>query len=614
MKKRSITLMMAVVLAMSFLSSTIFAQSAGDFVAIADGDYNTLATWGISDGEGGTSAATVLPTTSNNVWIPEGRAITNITSTANAKDLNLAGSLVSGVNTTSTKDVTVNGNLFIASTGVLKSTSANAGSVGTLRVGGSLSSGPCTIQVEGQLGSASLTDVAGSGFRLYCEAGGITTVQGNGKFNLARFQSGNNNGRNQTIVIDMDVNLQNSVNNGKTLSLENGNAGTATKTLIVNEGRTVRFIDNNTFALLGSQDSESMVQTTGNLTYDIRGTVNTGSKGGVKLTTSSQGASSAEVVTLKIGPVGKLIVGSRVITKVTQPTQSIVYDFEEGSTVEFASVDATTFSAPTVDDTQSFMTEFSNLIVNTAAGLTLPSSILVKDNLTLNNGMVVLGENNLTVDGAIVNADVDKYIVTNGDGVLIQSIPEETTVVFPVGVSVESYDPVVLTPLLATVCSVNVSDVLPAEPASNYSYNLRVWNVTPETPSSTAITLTPSSVTATGINDVIGRYADDVYTHVSASKSGNSYSATLSTFSPLVTGANDLGTSVDMQMGKSIVVRHSNDHIVVENTVEGQLISLYQMDGKLLKQFSSSQNVSFIPAKKGMYLLKVDHEIFKIIL
>lgn len=375
-------------LVVSVFSTVLLAQQAGDYVATNSGDYNTAGNWSVADGAGGYSGvATSAPTTGINVWIPEGVSMTNTVSTANAKDLHIAGTLVSGVSATSTKDLTVNGNLYIASTGLLQSTSSNGGNVGTLKVGGSLPSGPCTIQIDGQLGSNSLTEVAGCGFRIYCEAGGITTLTGSGKLNIARFQSGASNTRNQTILIDMDANFLNSAINGKTLSLENGNAGTATKTLIINEGRTVQFVNNSPNALLGSQDNESMLHTTGNITYDIRGTLNTGAAGGLKLTTSTQTASAAEVVTLKVGPQGKLIVGARVLTKVAQPTQAIVYDFAEGSEIEFAGATGTSFSSPVAGETQSYMTAFSTLTTNSSAGTSFPYAFSVAGSLNVNENL-----------------------------------------------------------------------------------------------------------------------------------------------------------------------------------------------------------------------------------
>ncbi len=612
MKPKLITFL-CIVFAVITVNTKSFAQVSGDYVAVADGDYNTVGTWGISDGIGGTTAATGVPTTSNNVWIPEGRSLTNNSVTALAKDLHVAGSLISGVHATSTKDVTVNGNLYVESTGVLKSTAGNGGSVGTLKIGASFASGPCTIQVDGQLGSASLTDVAGSGFRLYCEAGGTTTVRGSGKFNIARFQSGNNNARNQNIIIDMDMNILNSVNNGKTISLENGNAVSATKTLTINAGRTVRFIDNSVFAMLGSQDNESMLHTTGNLTYDIQGTLNTGSKGGFKLTTSSQAASSTEVVTLKIGATGRLILGTKIVTKVAQPTQSIIYDFADGSVVEFAGVEVAAFTSPLVGETQSYMTNFSNLILNSSGGLTLPTATTVRNNLTITSGNLSIADNNLTVNAAIVGADASKHIVTNGTGALIQSAAAETALVFPIGVSASSFDPVTLNPTLAADFSVKVGASLTGTAASGYFYNAKEWSISSSSPSSTIVTLTPSEVTETGINQVIGQLNEGAYINTSAVKTDNNYTATFSTFGSFVTGATDLGTGVESVKNKLYVSTLGNQ-LVVNGALTGQFITVYNANGQQVMKTIATNDKTILDINSGMYFVKVDSNILKVVL
>lgn len=611
MKSKIFTLLF-VVFAVFTVNTKLLAQASGDYVAIADGDYNAAATWGISDGAGNAPAANAVPTATINAWIPAGRSLTNNSAAALAKDLHVAGTLISGVSTTSTKDVTVNGNLYIESTGVLKSTSSNVGSVGTLKIGDALAAGPCTIQVDGQLGSASLTDVVGSGFRTYCQAGGTTTVQGSGKFNIARFQSGANS-RSQTIVIDMDMNILNSANNGKTLSLENGAAGTAAKTLVINAGRTVRFIDNSVYALLGSQDNEAMLQTTGNLTYDIQGTLNTGSKGGIKLTTSNQAGSSTETVTLKIGSTGKLILGTKIVTKITQPTQSIVYDFADGSTVEFAGAIAAAFTSPGVGETQSYMTNFSNLILNSAEGLTLPTATTVRNNLTLTSGNLSLADNNLTVNGAIIGADATKHIATNGAGALVQNVAAETAVTFPIGTSAASFDPVTLKPSVVTGFSVKVGTALSGAASSGYVYNAKEWNIASTIPSSTTVTLTPSEVTASGVNHVIGQLAETIYTNAAATKTGNSYAATFSTFGSFVTGATDLGTGVGFVQNKLTISIFGNQLVLI-GTITGQEILVYNAAGQLIKQTLATNDKTMMSLKAGLYFVKVNNQVKKVIL
>lgn len=613
MKSRIFTLLF-VAIALIAVNSKSFSQVAGDYVAIADGDYNVIATWGVSDGAGGTTAATALPTTSLNIWIPVGRTLTNITSAALSKDLHIAGTLVSGVSTTSTKDVTVNGNLYIESTGVLKSTSSNGGSVGTLKVGGSLAAGPCTIQIDGQLGAVSLTDVSGSGFRLYCEAGGITTVQGTGNVNVARFQSGAANARNQNIVIDMNMNVLNSANNGKTLSLENGNAGTAAKILTINAGKTVRFVDNSAYAMLGSQETEAMVQTTGNLTYDIQGTLNTGSKGGIKLTTSSQSASSSEVVTLKIGPTGKLILGTKIVTKVTQPaTQSVVYDFADGSIVEFAGATAAAFTSPLITDVQSNMTNFSNLVLNSAEGISLPATTTVRNNLTLNSGKLSLGSNNLTVNGSIEGADSTKYIVTNGTGALIQNVATEETILFPVGCSTTYYDPAVLKPTTATIMSVNVDSVLTLAAAPGYLYNAREWNITSSVPSATNVKLTPSVMTTIGQIPVMGNLVTGAYVNENATLVHKTFDATFSNFGSFVVGTRDVNTDLTINKSKLFITSIGNQ-LIVNGTQAGQQLTIFNINGQVVSQIIAKNDQTSLNLKSGIYIVNVENQVLKVVM
>jgi len=418
MKRKLIQLLL--ILTSTLFSLDVSAQASGDYVATSSGDYNTAANWSVSNGSGGfTGTASSAPTTSINVWIPEGINMTNSTAAANAKNMVLGGSLLAGTSVSTNQDVLVYGNLTVLSTGVLKSTSANAGYVGKLRVGTSLSTGPCTLQIDGQLGSTSGTDGAGSGFRLYFEAGGTTTVKGSGKFNLSQIRTGEASARNQNIIIDMDINLMNTASNGRTLTIENGNASTATKTLTINEGRTVNFSSNSGNSVVGGQTNTSTVYnyTGGNMLYNIQGTLNTGTGGGFWLMTTSNTTNSASInqtITIRVGPNGKLIVGPKVHTGVAQPsTQAIIFDFQSGSQVEFAGSVATTFSGSTTSGAvQSLMNSFSNLKINNSGGVTFPAAVSV-DNLTVNAG------SKLTTSGNTTATTINILSTLSGTGTLI---------------------------------------------------------------------------------------------------------------------------------------------------------------------------------------------------
>lgn len=407
--KQRIFFLLVIFLSVSFVNTHLFAQASGDFVATTSGDYNTASNWSISNGVGGySSVASTAPTSTDNVWIPVGINMTNTSAAAYAKNLVIGGSLIAGSSTSSTQDVLAYGNLTILSTGVLQSTSANAGYVGKLKVGTSLQYGPCTLQIDGQLGSSSGTVGAGSGFRLSFEAGGTTTVQGSGKFNLSQIKSGEGNARNQDIIIDMDINLMNTASNGKTLTLENGNAITGIKTLTINEGRIVNFSTNSVNSALGGQvnfTAES-AYTGGDMTFNVLGTLNTGTGGGLWLMTTSSTANTAsqnQKITLRVGPNGKLFIGPKIKTGVTQSTQAIVFDFQEGSIVEFNGSTAPSFlgSTSSVGSVQSYMDSFSNLNINNSGGVTLPVSTTVSGALTLTSGSLATGAKSLILGGTI---------------------------------------------------------------------------------------------------------------------------------------------------------------------------------------------------------------------
>lgn len=584
------------------VSSNAFAQSSGDYVAIADGDYNGTTVWGIADGLGNFPAAGAAPTTAVNVWIPAGRTLTCNVSTANAKDLHIAGTLTAGVNTTTTKDVVVKGNLTIESTGILTSTSVNAGNVGTLTVGGNLSTGPCTLQVDGQLGSASATTTAGSGFRLYVEAGGTTTVQGNGKFNIARFQVSSANTRSQTIVIDMDMNLLNSANNGKTLSLENGNAGTATKTLVINAGRTVTFSSNSSNSVLHGQTNTLYPTTTGgNITYDIQGTLNTGTGGGLWLNTTSNASSTTQTVTLKIGATGKLILGTKVNTDVNQPaTQNIVYDFSAGSTVEYSGATVVAFTGTN----QKYMNSFSNLIMNNTGGLTLPVATTT-NNLTLTAGTISLGTNNLTVAGAITGGSSSSFIVTDGTGVVSAPVAASTTTNFPIGPSTTAFAPVSVNPASATTYAASVSTTHAGSAPSGYNLNAEEWKLTPALASSTVVSLTPSVATYNGGTAVFNWNGASYDVLIGSTYNGGTYTATTSTFTNSFATGGSGTTAIKYAAYDAVSVYSDGSQLIVSNAKAGDLVNVYTVSGGQVAAITLADNQTAIDLASGIYIVNV---------
>ncbi|MDR3652189.1 MAG: hypothetical protein P4L34_04375 [Paludibacter sp.] len=605
MKAKNFTLLMAF-MTMFVISTKTLAQASGDFVATTSGDYNTAANWSIADGMGGySSVASTAPSTSNNVWIPSSIIMTS-SAACNALNLDVAGKFTVGNYTLS-----VNGNLTIENTGVLTSVNANGGTVADLKIGSSLASGPCTIQVDGQLGSVDGSTVAGSGFRTGIDAGGTTTIQGLGKVNITGLRPYNNNARTQTFVFDMDVNIMNSANNMPTLTLVNGTAATATKTLVINAGKTVTFI-NDADATLGGSTNGTAVQssTGGDILYDIEGTLNTGTLGGLWLTTTSSTGNTQSInqkITLRVGPTGILKLGTRILTAVGQPaTQSIVYDFQAGSTIIYQGTTAPTFTGFTGFN-QSYMNSFSNLTMNNSGGLALPVATIVNNTLTLTSGTISLGTKNLTVvsGGSISGGSATSYIVTDGTGVLNQAVPAAGVATFPIGASISSFDPVVVTPASATVFSANVGTTLSGTASSGLQYNTKEWNLSSTTPSSTFITLTPSAITATGAYPIVGQYVSGNYTNRAATLNGNTYSATFSTFSPFVTGTTDTPTGVENTYNSKVNIYSTDNQINVDNLKSGDVIDVYSDNGQHLVRSVAVGSKYSTSLKQGIYIVNV---------
>ncbi|WP_243348118.1 beta strand repeat-containing protein [Parabacteroides sp. FAFU027] len=592
------------------INTNAFAQASGEYIAIADGDYNTVATWGISDGAGGTTAATVLPAITNNVWIPVGRSLTITTSTVGlAKDLHIAGTLTLGASTTSGQSVKANGNLTIESTGILTSTTANAGYVSSVTVGSGInsSSSTCTIQVDGQFGSSSATTTAGSGIRLFCDAGYTTLVTGSGKFNIARFQIVSGNARTQNIVIDMDAAILNNASATPTLSIVSGTNGAVAKTLTINAGKTVTFSNSGNALLHGQTGTAYPTGTGGNITYDIQGTLNTGTGGGLWLNTTSNTSSSTQALTLRIGAAGKLILGGKINTDVSQPaTQSIVYDFAAGSTVEYSGATAVTFTGTN----QKYMTVFSNLIMNNTGGVTLPVATTT-NNLTLTAGTISLGANNLNVSTAISGGSSSSYVVTDGAGVLNTPAAASATTVFPIGPSTTAYAPASVNPATATTFAARVSASHAGAAPSGYSLNAEEWKLTPTAASSTVVSLTPTTATY-NVGTVIFHWNGTSYDVIADTYNNGVYTATTSTFSNSFATGGSGTTGVKSIQNESVLVYSANGKVIIANANIGDVITVYTVSGSKVIVLTASSSQMSIELPNGLYIVNAGGKSVKV--
>lgn len=265
-----------------------------------------------------------------------------------------------------------------------------------------------------------------------------------------------------------------------------------------------------------------------------------------------------------------------------------------------------TFNGSSAQATGALPGTIPKLTINNAAGVALSQVTTVAGALTLTSGTLTLGANNLTV-GSISGASATKYVVTNGIGTLTQPVTAAGTVVFPIGASATSYDPVSVTPVLATNFSAKVYPTLTGTVPSGYTYDAREWNLGSSTPSSTVVTLTPSAVTATGVYPKMGYYNGSNYVNVGATLSGSSYTATLSSFSQFVTGAGDLSTEISPNTISSILF----DGQVIQNPTH-QSLSVFDTTGRLVT--SSTSNINMSSRTKGIYMIKGQTGVLKIAL
>ena len=250
----------------------------------------------------------------------------------------------------------------------------------------------------------------------------------------------------------------------------------------------------------------------------------------------------------------------------------------------------------------------NDLAINNAAGVGLSAPTTANGVLTLTTGTLSLGSNNLTVasTGSISGASASNYIVTDGAGTLTQSFVT-LPLIFPVGASTSSYDPVTLTPTTASAVAVNVGTTLPALAPANYSYNAKVWNITPVTPSSTIVTLTPSTAVVTSVSDIIAQYISGSYVNTAATKSGNAYTGTFSAFSPFVTGTTDLGTSI----AQTVLANVSFDGRIIRNPTNLDL-QVFDTTGRLMVR--SNRNINMGNNAKGIYIISSTSGTLKIVL
>jgi hypothetical protein len=234
-------------------------------------------------------------------------------------------------------------------------------------------------------------------------------------------------------------------------------------------------------------------------------------------------------------------------------------------------------------------TIFSNLTVNSSAGLTLTNPMTISGTLAFTLGNLFLGNNDLTITGTVSGAADGKSIVTNGTGKVIRTITAGGSFIFPVGTATR-YNPVAFTsPLGGTYTAAIVAGESPAT-ANNAASCMRTWTITGTNPANVTFTwnsadmggaCVPTSCTA-------WRHNGTAWTDMGGVTSGTgpTYSTTLTnvaSFSPWTVGNGGLlpvemtsftavlqGTSALLKWATA--TETNNSGFQIERSIEGSAV------------------------------------------
>lgn len=593
-----------------------------------------------------------LTSTGNDVTIPAGVAVMGGTgNTFNCNSLNVQGYFVSNVSVQMIgsgtyplidTDLTVSGGLLVTNSGSLQFDDANitgwvcGSSTSYLDMtAGNYKSDEATINNNGTI----------KGFRMLIHnkcpkltltgTPASTPILTGIRSNTAQPTDASNATIATEIVVDQNVNIV-----GVTttvlgyLTLENTtpyystNGLTKPKTLTINSGKTVTLDANSVFhytkdrTMMGAAATTTFPSTE-EWNYNINGTLDA-SAAVTNLCTNmndNYGSAQHNKLTFNIGTNGKFIVGDYVRVHQGQASGSWLIVNNNG-TIQYngtiynnalCALGGTrtltnTYGTSGTEVTNSLIPgENKNVIFTNASTISGTNSFAINGNLNL-NGTLSLGSNNLVIGsvGSIANVSATNFIVTDGTGKLTQSVAANTEKLFPVGASTGSFDPVTVKPTVATDFSVKVGTVLSGTPeSSKIQYNAKEWDLTPTTPSSTVVSLTPSVISVTGTFPIFGHYETDKYVNKLATLTGNTYTTTVSSFSPYVTGSSDVATAVENTAQNGINVYSNNGQLFVTNINVGDEINVFAMNGAKVKSIVANDNSVVFAMNAGVYLLDV---------
>lgn len=601
------------VLCLFMAGTTAHAQAVGDYGSKATGNWGTDGSnWIVCVADGtweGATNAPGAPASTNNVWIRSGHVVTAETTGKNCNTLTIEsnGKLVS-TSASGSNNVTVATSILVKNNGTysLLGTASNFGTSWT------------NVTLE----DASTVEFIGTQSSLPTTSGTVTfgnLVWSPSTGTIALAQSSTV----VTLIVKGNLTInKDATTAGKIRGCTTNFAGSVTHTvygdLIMNNSSA----SNHCLSLANSTPN-------GNVTFEVKGNVYLNSG---RITMFESSGSTTPIATLNIG--GNFTIGSAAILQfgsnsanagtatinikgnITNNNNSGITKNSGGGGTFTINLNGTHQQNWTGALPLAFTSTTSSIKIDNSAGIILNNAATVNslNTILLTNGVLKLGSNDLTVatGGLISGGSSSSFVVTNGTGTLTMPAPAGVATLFPVGASASSYDPVTVKPATASNFSVKVGTTL-SGPAVNCTLNEKEWDITPVTPSETELTLTPSAITATGLDPIIGHFESGAYKYKKATQVGNSYTGTFSSFSPFVTGASDVISATE-NISNALFVSINGGKAYLNGTTEGQLISVYGTNGQLIKNIEATGNYTALQLNKGIYVVKVSNETMKVVL
>lgn len=560
----------------------------------ATGLYNAGSTW-----VGG-----MVPSANDNVVIANGHVVT-----------------FSGISSNACYNLTVNegGQLHNV-------TGAPAYSVGYLGIYGT------SIQIDGIFGDAVTDTYTGVQFNQNC------TLTGNGTIRINRIRP-YTTASNATFVLDADAIITNS-----SVGIMGDNGAATNIAYIINSGRTITC---NGYLNAGSSNTtsaDSPASFTINGTLNLNNILNLNATAGNTVTLTVNGTLNVKTLSaISAGEAPDIIVTNPGVINVTGTGASAdfadgqvsvsgtgTFNLDAGATLKIYSASGInsvnsliTTSTRTYNAAANYSfvgavaqatgTEFpstaGSLTISNANGVNLTNPVTLSGSLIMTAGKLSLGSNNISANA--MSGSETAYVITNGSGTLSLNTPESTESSFHVGSSDTSYDPAWLTPTTSTTTSVKVGTTLSGTVPSDFTANQVEWNISPAVASSTVVRLAPSVAVATSVTDKIGHFVEGSYIFTNASKTGNSYAATFTSFSPFITGTSDFGTGITEH--KEIKVFVDGNQIKIHGIPSGSIINVINPNGQLMTTREVDNNFTSIRVPGGMYLVMVKTEGNKMI-